>query len=563
MTEDVIDRHYLTPLLAPASVAIVGATERKGATGEVLIKNMLAARFEGELNAVNPKYRRVHGVRCFPALSRLPKRAELAVIATPPATVPGLLEDCGRAGIRAVIVITAGFGETGPAGKALEDEVLATARRYGIRVLGPNCLGVMRTDIGFNATFAMGGALPGSLALVSQSGALCTAMLDWARPHRVGFSSVVSLGGSSDIDFGEVIDFLANDHRTEHILMYIEGVRDARRFMSSLRAAARLKPVIVMKVGRNPVGSRAAMSYTGAIVGADDVFDAAIRRAGVVRVKTVGQLVAAAQALAAHVRPRGNRMVVITNGGGPGVMAADVAADMRIPLATLSPGTLDALQSVLPSNWSHGNPVDLIGDATAERYRAAVAACLADDQVDGALVILSPQAMTEPSAVADAVIAASQGQSKPVLTCWMGEEQVADGRRRLIESGHLAFRTPESAVEMFAHVSSYYRNQRELLQTPGPRALQAPPDLEAARTVVEGALSEGRSVLSEDESKRLLKFFGLPVVPTEIAPDEAAAVPWAERLGWPVALKVHSPDITHKTDAGGVMLNLPDAEAVR
>ena len=563
MSLNLSDRHYLTPLFEPASVAIIGATERAGAIGAVLVANMRAAQYRGALFAVNPKHRSVQGVPCFPSISKVPQRVDLAVIATPPESVPQLMVECGLAGVRAAVIITAGFAEAGVAGARLEHAAMDNARRYGLRVVGPNCLGIMRPDIGLNATFARGNALPGALALVSQSGAVCTAMVDWARPNTVGFSSLISMGGSRDVDFGEIIDYLGNDPRTEHILLYIEGVRDARRFFSSLRAAARVKPVILMKVGRHPVGSRAAVSHTGAIVGADDVFDAAVRRAGVVRVTTIGQLVAAAQALSAHVRPRGDRLVIITNGGGPGVMAADRAADLGIPLAELSQNTLQALQAALPANWSHGNPVDLIGDADAARYRAAVAACLDDENVDGALVVLTPQAMTEPTAVADAVIAVARGRSKPVLACWMGEAGVAAGRKRFADAGIPIFRTPDPAVEMFAHLSAFYRNQQTLLQVPGPLVMQSPPDVAAARQIIDAVLAEKRSVLNEIESKALMAAFDMPVAKTVAAASADEAVRIAGELGYPVVLKINSPDITHKTDVGGVLLNLHDAQAVR
>jgi len=557
------DRHYLTPLFEPASVAIIGATERAGAIGAVLVDNMRAAGYRGALLAVNPKHRSISGVPCYPSIGQVPQRVDLAVIATPPQTVPQLMAECGLAGARSAVIITAGFSETGEAGARLERAALDNARRHGVRVIGPNCLGIMRPGIGLNATFARGNGLPGGLGLVSQSGAVCTAMLDWALPNKVGFSSVISMGGSRDIDFGEIIDYLVHDPKTEHILLYIEGVRDARRFFSSLRAAARIKPVILMKVGRHPVGSRAAVSHTGAIVGADDVFDAVVKRAGAVRVTTIGQLVAAAQALTAHVRPRGERLAIITNGGGPGVMAADRAADLGIPLADLSPRTIDALQGALPANWSHGNPVDLIGDADAARYRAAVTACLDDDQVDGALVILTPQAMTEPAKAADAVIAAARGRSKPVLACWMGEASVTAARGRFTGAGIPVFRTPDPAVEMFGHLSSFYRNQQTLLQTPGPLAPHSSPDVAAARRIIDAALAEKRAVLTEIESKDVLAAFGIPVAKTVAVADADAAVAAAGRIGYPVVLKIDSPDITHKTDVGGVLLNLPDAEAVR
>ena len=557
------ERHYLTPLFEPASVAIVGATEREGAVGEVLVRNMLEAGYRGALYAVNPKHAKVQGLPSYPSVGKVPQRLDLAVIATPAHTVPEVIEQCGRAGVRAAAVISAGFSETGAAGAKLERALLENARRHHLRVVGPNCLGLMRPELGLNATFARGAALPGSLGLVAQSGAVCTAMLDWARPNGVGFSSVVSLGGSTDVDFGEIIDYLIEDPKTEHILLYIEGVRSARRFVSALRAAARVKPVIVMKVGRHPAGSRAAVSHTGAIVGLDDVFDAVVKRAGVVRVGTIGQMVAAAQALAAHVRPRGDRLAIVTNGGGPGVMAADRAADLGLPLAELSAATLERLKPALPPAWSHGNPLDLIGDADAERYRAAVSACLGDDNVDGVLAILTPQAMTAPAQAAQAVIEAAKDSTKPVLACWMGEEQTAEARRLLSRSRIPVFRTPDPAVEMFGHLSAFYRNQKALMQTPGPIAAQVPPDLDTARAIVDAALAERREVLSEMESKALLAAFHVPIARTVVARSAHEAMLIAGETGFPVAMKIDSPDITHKSDVQGVRLNLGNAQAVQ
>jgi acetyltransferase len=472
---------------------VIGASKRAGSIGSVLMKNMRESGYRGRLYGVNPKYRSVIGVKCFDNIEALPEKVELAVIATPARTVPEVIESCGRSGVRAAVVITAGFGETGANGAALEQALVANARRFGVRIIGPNCLGLMRPGLGFNATFARGGAAAGSLALVSQSGAICTAMLDWARPRGIGFSSVVSLGGTCDVDFGEILDYLACDAHTEHILAYIEGIHDARRFVSSLRAVSRIKPVVLMKVGRHPLGSRAARSHTGALVGGDDVFNAALRRTGAVRVQSIGELVAAAQALALNLRPQGDRLVVITNGGGPGVIAADRAADLKLPLAELSVPTLDALRRALPATWSHGNPVDLIGDAGPDRYTAAVTACLSDSGVDGVLAILTPQAMTDATAVARAVVATARGSTKPLLACWMGGKQVAAGRTLLADANIPVFATPEPAVQMFAHVAAYYRNQRRLLEAPPPKTAGAAPDVAVARDVIAAALAEGRT----------------------------------------------------------------------
>ena len=555
--------HYLAPLFEPDSVAVIGATERRGAIGNVLIENMISARYTGALHPVNPKHRWVRGLKCYRSIAEVPQPVDLAVIATPAATVPGIIEECGRAGARTAVVITAGFSETGAEGAALERALLDNARRYGLRLLGPNCLGLMRPGIGLNATFARGNGIPGALGVVSQSGAICTALLDWARPNNIGFSSVVSLGASADLDFGELIDYLTYDPKTEQILLYIEGIRSARRFVSALRAAARTKPVVVMKAGRHPTGVRAAVSHTGALVGADDVFEAAIRRTGAVRVTTMFELVAAAHALSSHVRPTGDRLAIVTNGGGPGVLAADRAADLHLPLAELSESTIDALTNELPGNWSHGNPIDLIGDADATRYRAAVSACLADRNVDGVLAILTPQAMTAPAEAARAVVACSKESRKPLLAAWMGEEQVLEGRTVFQKARIPVFRTPEPAVEMFAHVSSFYRNQRMLLQTPQPLEEQPEPDLEAARRLIETALGENRTILRPTEAKALLATFHVPVARPFPVGTEDEAVQRAEALGFPVAIKIDSPDITHKTDVGGVQLDVNDAAAVR
>jgi acetyltransferase len=556
-------RHYLAPLFEPRSVALVGASESRAKVGGLVLDNMLAARFGGDLFAVNPSHDRVRGVKCVPTLSALGRPVDLAVIATPAPTVPALIDECGRNEIKAAVVISAGFSESGHSGEVLERELLDIAKRHGVRLLGPNCIGLMRPSLGLNATFARGQGLPGSLALVSQSGAVCTAMLDWATPNGVGFSSVISLGGSSDLDFGEVIDYLASDAETEHILLYIEGVRDGRGLVSSMRAAARAKPIILMKVGRHPAGSRAAVSHTGAVVGNDDVFDAVVRRTGAVRVASLLDLVGAARALASHIRPRGDRLAIITNGGGPGVMAADRASDLGLTLATLAPETLHALEDALPPHWSHGNPLDLIGDADAARYRAAARACLADPGVDGVVAILTPQAMTDAAAAASAVVEAAQGTRKPVLTAWMGEASIAAGVARLHDAGLPAYPVPEMAVEAFAHLAQFHRNQQVLLETPPALGHVEAPDLDRARALVREALASRATVLSAVQSKRLLEAFRIPVVKSLRAAGVDDAVHAAEGIGYPVVLKIDSPDITHKSDVGGVCLGIRDAAHLR
>jgi acetyltransferase len=556
-------RHYLHALFNARSVAVFGASERDDSVAGTLFHNLRQAGYTGEVYPVNPKYETVFGERCYASAGELPAVPELALIATPAPTVVSIMQACGQHGIRHAIVLSAGFREVGEQGMALEDALVAVARQYGIRFIGPNCLGIQRPSIGLNATFSQGVTQAGDLALVSQSGALCTAMLDWAETNGIGFSSVISTGASADLDFGEILDYLAVDTQTKGILLYIEGIRDARRFMSALRATARFKPIVLVKVGRHATGAKAVMSHTGALVGSDAVFDALVRRAGVVRVNTILQLFASARALSTHIRPTGNRLAIVTNGGGPGVMATDLAVDLGVRMAELSPATITALNAVLPANWSRANPLDIIGDATAARYRAAVDACLRDDNVDGVLAMLTPQAMTRPTEAAQAVVDVAKASSKPVLTCWMGEAQVIEGRRLFKQVGIPYFTTPEPAVEVFSFLSAFYENQRLLMQTPGPLSHQADPDVEGARLIIENALAHGRHLLNEVESKALLAAFHIPIAQTLIARDPMEAMLLAQQLGFPVAMKINSPDITHKSDVNGVRLGLSSGQAVR
>jgi acetyltransferase len=556
--------HYLRPLLAPKSVALVGATERAGALGSIVHRNLAGAGLR-EIYAVNPKYRELYAAPAYSTLRKLPKPVDLAVIVTPARTVPQILEDAGAAGIKAALVMSSGFGEAGAAGRALQEEALAAARRGGVRILGPNCLGLIRTDGKVNATFARTPAHAGRLALVSQSGAICGALLDWAYSAGLGFSSVVSLGGAIDVDFGEILDFLASDGGTDAILLYIEGIRDARRALSALRAAARVKPVVALKVGRYASGSRAATSHTGALVGSDSVFDAALRRSGTVRVKTYTQLFAAARALGSGRLPQGERLAIVTNGGGPGVVAADSAAENGVPLAELSQQTLGRLDQHLPSQWSRSNPIDLIGDAPPQRFAEATAAALADSGVDAVLAMYSPVAVTEPADAARAVAQAAKSSAKPVLAAWLGDINPNESRAYLDSQGIPNFYTPENAVEAFAFLCAYRRNQAQLLQVPAAlerRSDEPPPDLAAAIAIRDRALREGRSLLSESEAKSLVAAFGLPVPRSKLAATRGAAVSAAQDIGFPVVLKIQSPAITHKSDVGGVRLNLQNAEMV-
>jgi acetyltransferase len=557
--------HYLASLFTPQSVALFGASDRPDSVGGIVLHNLINSDYKGRIYAINPKREEVQGRKAYASLSDIREDVDLAVVATPAATIPAIVEACGEQGVRMMLILSAGFRETGAQGLRLEEHVTQLARRHGIRLMGPNCLGIIRPEQGLNITFGHNNARPGNLALVSQSGAICTAILDWAELNEIGFSAVVSTGIAADLDFGDYLDFLVSDSQTRSILLYIEGIKDSRRFMSSLRAAARIKPVIALKVGRHAAGAEASMSHTGALVGSDATFSAALSRSGVLRVESIGQLFAAARALStSHYRRPSERLVIITNGGGPGVMAADRATDQAIELAALSPETITALNGVLPAVWSHANPVDIIGDATPERYRQAIDLCLQDPGVDGAIVILTPQAMTRPTDVAEAVIEAAASSKKPILTSWMGGRQV-EPSRELFNSARIPnFNTLENAVDAFSYLARYNRNQRLLLQTPSRlTGGQEPPDIVGARLIIEGVLTEQRKVLTEPESIAVLRAFHIPAVQNAVAhsPNEALII--AQSIGFPIAMKVLSTNISHKSDAGGVRLNINSAQEVR
>ena len=560
-----MNTHYLAPLFTPGSIVLFGASDREDSVGGIVFKNLLSSGFEGPIYAVNPKRDEIQGQRAFKSLDEIDASIDLAVVATPATSIPAIVETCGERGIRMMLILSAGFREIGPEGRRLEDRVTQLASRYGIRLMGPNCLGIIRPDIGLNATFGNNNALAGNLALVSQSGAICTAILDWAAQNEIGFSTVVSTGIAADLDFGDYLDYLVTDPKTKAILLYIEGVYDARRFMSSLRAAARIKPVIALKVGRHAAGAEASASHTGALVGSDDTFSAALSRSGVLRVETIGQLFAAARALSSsHHRRPSERLVIITNGGGPGVMAADRAVDQGIELSTLSDGTMEKLNEVLPSVWSHSNPVDLIGDAPPERYRQTLDICLADPDIDGAVVILTPQAMTRPTEVAQAVIEAAARSDKPVMTSWMGGAQIAEARKLFNAARLPNYTTLENAIDAFSYLARYNRNQRMLLQTPGRLSTgKKAPDVDGARLIIESVLNEQRHTLTEPESMAVLNAFHIPTVRNGIARTANEALVVAGSIGFPVAMKVLSTNISHKSDAGGVRLNINSAHEVR
>jgi len=554
--------HYLERLFSPRSVAVIGASERPGALGRIAFENLRTGGYSGELIAVNPKYRSLAGLPCYRSMADIGHKVDLALVTTPASTVPGVIDDAGKAGTRSAVILSAGFGETGSEGLALERNVLDAARRHGLRIIGPNCLGIMRPSAGLNATFARNMPLPGSVALVSQSGAVAAALVDGAQSSGIGFSSVVSMGAGIDLDIGEILDFLVHDPETRSILIYMEGVRDARRFISSLRAAARGKPVIVLKSGRHLFASKAAMSHSGSPSGDDDAFDTALRRCGAVRVKTYSELFSAEQLIGTGRLPQGNRLAVVTNGGGPGVMAADHAAVSGVDLAQLAQSTIEALDACLPSHWPRGNPVDILGDATASRLTQALAPVIADKDVDAVLTLFSPQRILSSDEAANAIIAQAKGTAKPVLTAWLGEIEVSAGRSVAEKAGLPVFRSPESAVAAFGTLAEYRMAQRLLLEVPAPLASNVQPDLDTARSIAEAVLRSGRTALSETEATRLLGCFDIPAAHTEIARsrDEVRAI--ARGLGYPVVIKILSYDIEHLAEVKGVCLNLRGEESL-
>ncbi|RKQ69867.1 bifunctional acetate--CoA ligase family protein/GNAT family N-acetyltransferase [Oceanibaculum indicum] len=550
-------------LFKPASVALIGASTRAGSVGAVVARNLFNAGFRGPVMPVNPHHRAVEGVLAYPDVAGLPVTPDLAVICTPPDSVPGLIADLGARGTRAAIVITAGLGADDGQGGTLRQAALDAAKPHLLRIVGPNCLGIMAPGAGLNASFAHIAPRAGDIAFVTQSGAMVTAVLDWAASRGIGFSQFVSLGDMADVDFGDMLDYLAADPATKAVLLYIEAVTDARKFMSAARACARLKPVIIIKAGRHAEGARAAASHTGALAGADAVYDAAFRRAGALRVYEMRELFDAVETLATARPPQGERLAILTNGGGPGVLATDALIDFEGTLADLAPATLAALDAALPATWSRGNPVDIIGDAPPARYAAALKALLADPNNDAVLVLNCPTAVADSTAVARAVIETAKESKRTLLTNWLGDPAAADARHLFTEQRIPTYHTPEQAVRGFMDLVRFRRNQALLMETPPSLPENFAPDRERAGTILRAVLEEGRDWLSESEAKQVLAAYQVPVVPTRIARTPAEAATHAEEMAGPVALKILSPDITHKSDAGGVALNLETSEETR
>ncbi|HHP7232084.1 MAG TPA: bifunctional acetate--CoA ligase family protein/GNAT family N-acetyltransferase [Xenococcaceae cyanobacterium] len=557
-------RRPLDVIFRPKTVAVIGASDRPGSVGKTLLWNLISNPFGGTIFPVNPKRDNVLGIKAYPDITAIPEVVDLAVIATPAPTVPEVIRQCGIAGVKGVIIVSAGFKEIGTVGIELEQRILTEARRQQMRIIGPNCLGLMNPLYGLNATFASAMARPGNVGFISQSGALCTAILDWSFRENVGFSAFVSIGSMLDISWGDLIYHLGDDPATSSIAIYMESIGDARSFLSAAREVALSKPIIVIKGGRTGAAAKAAASHTGTLAGSDEVLDAAFRRCGVLRVDTIEDLFNMTELLAKQPRPKGKRLTILTNAGGPGVLATDALIREQGALAQLSPETITELDRVLPTHWSHSNPIDILGDATAERYTQALKIAAADPNSDGLLVILTPQAMTDGTQIASQLQATAQElNGKPLLASWMGGEKVAEGEAILNQAGIYTIPYPDTAAHLFNLMWKYSYNLKGLYETPILAEGDTPQNSPAPAAAILNRVSEtGRTLLTEFESKQLLAAYDIPTVTTRIATSEAAAIALASEMGYPVVLKLHSETITHKTDVGGVHLNLNNPDAV-
>jgi acetyltransferase len=556
----------LDNIFNPKSIAIIGASDQEGSVGFALVKNLTQQGYAGKIYFVNIRKPEILGIKTYATVLEVPEAVDLAMIATPAKTVPDVMEECGRAGVKGAIIVSAGFKETGAAGKALEQKILEIAKKYDVRVIGPNCIGIIRPRNNLNATFLDKVPKAGKIAFLSQSGALGSAILDWAIHENIGFSNFVSVGSMIDVDFGDLIDYFGTDPKTKSILMYVEGITEARKFMSAARHFARTKPIIVIKSGKFTESAKAAASHTGSLSGEDDIYDAAFKRAGIVRVSEIEDLFNAAEVLGTQPLPRGPNLAVITNAGGPGVMATDALIAQGGKLAKLSQQTLNMLNVVLPPFWSKANPIDVLGDAKAERYRAAVEACLNDDNVDGIVVIFTQQALSEPVEIAKGIVelvGQQADRNKTILTSFMGYGAVQEANRILNSNNIPTYFTPEQAIKTYMTMHHYQRNVELLYETPEELPVDASPPKRPITAILRNAALEGREVLTEDEAKKVLKYYNFPVVKTAVANSVDEAVAYARKMGFPVVLKILSPQIVHKSDAGGVILDVHSETEVR
>jgi len=555
----------LSAIFNPKAVAVIGATDRPGSVGRTLLWNLISSPFGGMVFPINPKRNSVLGIRAYPSIREAPDKVDLAIIATPAESVPGIIQECSEANVKGAIVLSAGFKEIGAAGIALEQQIREQLRHSSLRLIGPNCLGVMNPLTGLNATFASSMARPGNVGFISQSGALCTAVLDWSFQENVGFSAFVSIGSMLDVDWGDLIYYLGDDPRTKSIVIYMESIGDARSFLSAAREVALTKPIIVIKAGRTAAAAQAAASHTGTLAGSDAVLDAAFRRCGVLRVERISELFDLAEVLAKqHQRPHGPRLTIITNAGGPGVLATDALINTGGSLADITDETIAQLNEFLPTHWSHSNPIDILGDADPDRYTQTLDIAVQDPNSDGLLVILTPQAMTNPTETAEKLKKCAQEADKPVLASWMGGAEVTNGETILNRASIATYRYPDAAARLFNFMWKYSYNLRGIYETPSllPESEFGKTDRSQVETIIDAAKAEGRTLLTELESKQILRAYGIATVESRTANTAEAAIAHAEALGFPVVMKLISKTITHKTDVGGVKLNLQSIDAV-
>jgi acetyltransferase len=556
----------LDKIFNPKSVAIIGASDEEGTVGHALIRNFIDLKFDGKIFPVNIRKPEILGLKAYASVEQIPERVDLAVIATPAKTVPEIVEQCGKCGIMGIIIISAGFKEIGEEGKALEQRITEIKQKYGLRIIGPNCLGVIRPNINLNATFINRMPKPGNIAFISQSGALGSAILDWAVHENIGFSNFVSIGSMIDVDFGDLIDYFGTDPKTKSILMYVEGLTDARKFMSAARHFARAKPIVVVKAGKFGESAKAAASHTGSLTGEDLIYDKAFKRAGMVRVDEIEDLFNCAEVLGTQPLPKGPNLAIITNAGGPGVMATDAIISKGGKVAQLNSKTIETLDGFLPHYWSHGNPVDILGDARADRYKATVEVCLKDENIDGILIIYTAQAVAEPVEVARSIVELCKNrtdQNKTILTSFMGYGAVEEANRIFNENNIPTYSTPEQAVKTYMYMYQYKSNLELQYQTPEELPVDVAPPKRPLMVILRNVANEDREVLNEAEAKTFLEYYNFPVVRTKIAqnPDEAANI--ASQMGYPVVLKILSPQIIHKTEAGGVILDINSEKELR
>lgn len=546
----------LDKIFNPKRIAVVGASDKEGSVGFRLIKNLIGAGFRGFVYPVNPFSPSVQGITAYPNVKKIPRQVDLAIIATPAHLVRQIVEECGESGVTGIIILSSGFSETGPEGKALEEDIMKVKNAYNMRIVGPNCLGVMHTEIRLNATFAYKMAKPGKIAFISQSGALCACVLDWAAQANVGFSYFVSVGSMVDVDFADLIDYFGVDPKTRSMVLFIEAIKDARRFMSAARRFAAIKPIIVIKAGKSSNGMKAAASHTGAVTGEDTIYDAAFRRSGIIRVDEITDLFNCSEFLATQSIPKGPNLTIITNAGGPGVMATDFLTSRGGKLAPLSDEIIGALDEVLPSYWSRSNPIDICEDATVERFRKALEICFRNPHTDGFLIVYTPIGAAGPIETAKALLEIPKNARKPILTSWLGEEDVRDARDLLRRNGIPTYPTPEQAISTFMYTYQYAKNLELLYETPEELPISLLVNKRSLRKILERATKEGREILTEPESKGFLEAFGIPTAKAHIAKTAKEAASVASTIGYPIVMKILSPQITHKTDFGGVVLNI-------